>query len=139
MYDLSWLNPTPHAIAVYASRPLSPEATEDHAPLEIRPAEVRLLLSALKVRKDVVILSTPRVPGSHALLEQCDVLVVRHRSIQGALAWGAMRSATAIADATGQRLGVVQKPRGSRRTRSAGFRGFEEPTSPQNAPVGFLG
>ena len=26
MYDLSWLNPTPHAIAVYASRPLSPEA-----------------------------------------------------------------------------------------------------------------
>jgi hypothetical protein len=27
MYDLSWLNPTPHAIAVYASQPLSPVAT----------------------------------------------------------------------------------------------------------------
>src|SRR6476660_5815695 len=28
MSDLSWLNPTPHAIAVYASRPLSPVATQ---------------------------------------------------------------------------------------------------------------
>src|SRR5262249_26342001 len=28
MYDLSWLNPTPHAIAVYASRPLSPAVTQ---------------------------------------------------------------------------------------------------------------
>src|SRR3974377_2313718 len=28
MYDLSWLNPTPHAIAVYASQPLSPVATQ---------------------------------------------------------------------------------------------------------------
>ena len=27
MSDLSWLNPTPHAIAVYASQPLSPVAT----------------------------------------------------------------------------------------------------------------
>src|SRR6201990_2066546 len=26
--DLSWLNPTPHAIAVYASQPLSPVATQ---------------------------------------------------------------------------------------------------------------
>src|ERR1700745_573582 len=31
MSDLSWLNPTPHAIAVYASRPLSPVATQ-HSP-----------------------------------------------------------------------------------------------------------
>src|ERR1700739_1707218 len=28
MSDLSWHNPTPHAIAVYASRPLSPVATQ---------------------------------------------------------------------------------------------------------------
>src|SRR5215208_2549287 len=28
MADLSWLNPTPHAIAVYASQPLSPVATQ---------------------------------------------------------------------------------------------------------------
>src|ERR1700726_3795137 len=28
MSDLSWLNPTPHAIAVYASQPLSPVATQ---------------------------------------------------------------------------------------------------------------
>src|SRR4051794_32481222 len=28
MSDLSWLNPTPHAIAVYASRPLSPGVTQ---------------------------------------------------------------------------------------------------------------
>src|SRR5262249_15061444 len=32
MSDLSWLNPTPHAIAVYASRPLSPVATQPSLP-----------------------------------------------------------------------------------------------------------
>ena len=30
--DLSWLNPTPHAIAVYASQPLSPVATRHSLP-----------------------------------------------------------------------------------------------------------
>src|SRR5947208_11457413 len=30
--DLSWLNPTPHAIAVYASSPLSPVATQHSLP-----------------------------------------------------------------------------------------------------------
>src|SRR6516165_1168838 len=32
MYDLSWLNPTTHSIAVYASRPLSPVATQHSLP-----------------------------------------------------------------------------------------------------------
>src|SRR5262245_4054728 len=32
MSDLSWLNPTPHAIAVYASPPLSPVATQHSLP-----------------------------------------------------------------------------------------------------------
>src|SRR5215217_4445614 len=32
MTDLSWLNPTPHAIAVYASQPLSPVATQHSLP-----------------------------------------------------------------------------------------------------------
>src|SRR5215831_10516813 len=32
MSDLSWLNPTPHAIAVYASQPLSPAATQHSLP-----------------------------------------------------------------------------------------------------------
>src|ERR1700747_3803456 len=32
MSDLSWLNPTPHAIAVYASCPLSPVATQHSLP-----------------------------------------------------------------------------------------------------------
>jgi hypothetical protein len=32
MYDLSWLNPTPHAIAVYASQPLSPVAMQHSLP-----------------------------------------------------------------------------------------------------------
>jgi hypothetical protein len=32
MYDLSWLNPKPHAIAVYASQPLSPAATQHSLP-----------------------------------------------------------------------------------------------------------
>src|SRR5271166_1459503 len=32
IYDLSWLNPTPHAIAVYASQPLSPAATQHSLP-----------------------------------------------------------------------------------------------------------
>src|ERR1700758_2104297 len=32
MSDLSWLNPTSHAIAVYASRPLSPVAAQHSLP-----------------------------------------------------------------------------------------------------------
>src|SRR3954471_14621740 len=32
MSDLSWLNPTPHAIAVNASQPLSPVATQHSLP-----------------------------------------------------------------------------------------------------------
>src|ERR1700745_4120449 len=32
MSDLSWLNPTPHAIAVYASRTLSPVAAQHSLP-----------------------------------------------------------------------------------------------------------
>src|SRR5262249_45949143 len=32
MSDLSWLNPTPHAIAVYASQPLSPAAAQHSLP-----------------------------------------------------------------------------------------------------------
>src|ERR1044072_1755974 len=32
MSDPSWLNPTPHAIAVYASQPLSPVATQHSLP-----------------------------------------------------------------------------------------------------------
>src|SRR2546430_8808232 len=32
MSDLSWLNPTPHTIAVYASQPLSPAATQPSLP-----------------------------------------------------------------------------------------------------------
>jgi hypothetical protein len=52
---------------------------------EVRPAEVRLdegLVgeeSAAEVRADVGALITPRIPSVHALLEQCDVLVVRHQ------------------------------------------------------------
>src|SRR5229473_7358815 len=37
MYDLSWLNPTPHAIAVYASQPLSPVATQHSLPSRSYP------------------------------------------------------------------------------------------------------
>src|ERR1700747_3692756 len=32
MSDLSWLNPTPHAISVYASQPLLPVATQHSLP-----------------------------------------------------------------------------------------------------------
>src|SRR5438132_14270009 len=32
MSDLSWLNPTPHTIAVYASQPPSPAATQHSLP-----------------------------------------------------------------------------------------------------------
>src|SRR5215468_9401097 len=32
MSNLSWLNPTPHAIAVYASQPLSPVVTQHSLP-----------------------------------------------------------------------------------------------------------
>src|SRR5436190_7641600 len=37
MSNLSWLNPTPHAIAVYASRPLSPVATQHSLPSRSYP------------------------------------------------------------------------------------------------------
>src|SRR5437870_3333660 len=37
MSDLSWLNPTPHAIAVYASWPLSPVATQHSLPSRSYP------------------------------------------------------------------------------------------------------
>src|SRR5436190_2129900 len=37
MSDLSWLNPTPHAIAVYASQPLSPVATQHSLPSRTLP------------------------------------------------------------------------------------------------------
>jgi len=47
------------------------------APLRFAPLmEVRLA----EVRTDVGVLVTPRVPGLYPLLEQCDVLVVRHES-----------------------------------------------------------
>jgi hypothetical protein len=39
--------------------------------VDLRPAEVRT---------DVGVRATPRVPGVHALLEQCDVIVVRDGS-----------------------------------------------------------
>src|SRR5436189_394178 len=37
MSNLSWLNPTPHAIAVYASQPLSPVATQHSLPSRTLP------------------------------------------------------------------------------------------------------
>jgi hypothetical protein len=37
MSDLSWLNPTPHAIAVYASQPLSPAATHTRYQADATP------------------------------------------------------------------------------------------------------
>ena len=49
---------------------------------EVRPEEVRLPeVRPPEVRPDVGVLATPLVPGGHALLEQCDVLVVGHRTI----------------------------------------------------------
>src|SRR5262249_45394022 len=45
-------------------------------PAEVRPAEVRLF----EVRTDIGVRATPCVPGGHALLEHCDVLVGRHGS-----------------------------------------------------------
>src|SRR5262245_38291437 len=56
-------------------------------PPEVRPAEVGLAEVRLaevrlaEVRTSARVLVTPRVPGGRALLEQCDVLLVRHRSI----------------------------------------------------------
>src|SRR5262245_24863313 len=49
---------------------------EKARPVEVRLAEVRLP----EVRNNFGILAPPSVPGGHALLEQCDMLVVRHGS-----------------------------------------------------------
>jgi hypothetical protein len=47
------------------------------APAEIRPDEARSgEVRSSEVRTDISVLVTPCVPGLHALLEQCDALVV---------------------------------------------------------------
>jgi hypothetical protein len=49
------------------------------SPAEARLAEVHLAeVHLVEVRTDVGILVTPRVPRGHPLLENRDVLVVRH-------------------------------------------------------------
>src|SRR2546421_146916 len=61
-------------------------------PAEVRPAEVcpakvrpneapQPEVRPGEVRTNVAVLATPHVPRTHALVQQCDVLVVRHRSI----------------------------------------------------------
>src|SRR5262245_18567138 len=48
---------------------------------EVRPAEVRSEEVRIgEVRADIGVFVTPLVPGGHTLLQQCDVLVVRHES-----------------------------------------------------------
>jgi hypothetical protein len=105
LIDRLGLGRLPGDIAIEAEvRPAEVRPAEDR-PAEVRPHEVRLpevrlvevrLCEVLpakvcdpevrpaepaEVRVDVGVLVTPRVPGDRALLEQCDVLVVRHRSI----------------------------------------------------------
>ena len=49
------------------------------SPPEVHPAEVRVA----EVRTEEVGLGTPRVPGGYPLLKLSDVIVVRHRIMQG--------------------------------------------------------
>ena len=49
------------------------------SPPEVHPAEVRVA----EVRTEEVGLGTPRVPGGYPLLKLSDVIIVRHRIMQG--------------------------------------------------------
>src|SRR5215472_8405349 len=82
---------------------------EEVRPPEVRPAELRHAevrraeVGPAEVRTDIAVLLTPGVPGGHALIEYRELLVVRHRIIQGR---EAVRSVT-IAAAAGQRPALI--------------------------------
>src|SRR5262249_49325156 len=102
-------------------------------PAEVRPPEVRLAevrttevrqyeVRLAKVRLDIGIPVTPSVPGGLALLEQCDVLLVRHGSTPKS--W---RRTTAVVDvanvpipAPGSRFPQTHSITSSARPRSIG-------------------
>src|SRR5215467_4431330 len=101
MSDLSWLNPTPHAIAVYASRPLSPVATQHSLPSGRYPllgpdfhrldrTSLRLahsldhLLGAGKQRRRH---SDAERPGSLEIDDQLDLGGLLNRQITGLFAF----------------------------------------------------
>src|SRR6266700_4296387 len=67
MSDLSWLNPTPHAIAVYASRPLSPVAAKHSLPsgrysltwAGLSPAGSHQLAAGARSGRDAIFIAPP--------------------------------------------------------------------------------
>lgn len=62
------------ALSRFAASRFAPLRSEEDRLSKVHVTEVR----PAEVRTGVRVLATPRVPGLHALLEQCDVLVVRH-------------------------------------------------------------
>src|SRR5262245_46791670 len=85
MSDLSWLNPTPRAIAVYASQPMSPVATQHSLPSRtlpstwagLTPAGSHQLAAGAPIPRPV--LAPPRRAG-----RELSGRVARHAEIGGA-------------------------------------------------------
>src|SRR5262245_2046790 len=100
MSDLSWLNPTPHAIAVYASRPLSPVAAQHSLPSGrcplLGPDFHRLDRTSLRLAHSFDHLvgaaeqrewhREPKRLGSLEVKDQFDFGELLHRQIGGVLA-----------------------------------------------------
>src|SRR5213594_3717460 len=83
MSDLSWLNPTPHAIAVYASRPLSPVAAQHSLPSGryslLGPDFHRLDRTSLRLAHSFNhLVSTRKERGWHSQAERLGGLEVDH-------------------------------------------------------------
>src|SRR5215831_11794002 len=87
MSDLSWLNPTPHAIAVYASRPLSPVATQHSLPSGryplLGPDFHRLDRTSLRLAHSLDHLNDPLPRGSSADSGGMSSLATGHAAHRG--------------------------------------------------------
>src|SRR5215831_12171213 len=97
MSDLSWLNPTPHAIAVYASRPLSPVAAQHSLPSGryslLGPDFHRLDRTSLRLAhsfdhlvggdQQLVRYGEAEHPGSRGIDDQFELARLHNRQVRG--------------------------------------------------------
>src|SRR5262245_44484763 len=93
MYDLSWLNPTPHAIAVYASQPTSPLATQHSLPSGRCPLLEPDLHRLDRTSSPGALIRSPRRRATKATHEWTDLKRQRFASSRHARIWLAVRSA----------------------------------------------
>src|SRR5512133_3712310 len=104
MSDLSWLNPTPHAIALYASQPPSPVATQHSLPSGryslLGPDLHRLDRTSLRLA-DLLdhLISAGKQRGRHSEAERLGGLEIDHQLILCRLLHGQVSGLLAVEDA----------------------------------------